>query len=244
MQRPPLQRPSPSHQSQGCAARANLAVVAPPAMAPQAGCSRTRRRDKRRERCQGACAPRRPPGPVAVYEHARGPGQSLRSLSGASRVRHARGGEKRRSFRLFSVLGTYRYRAARGRPVGPPPPPPAPRGPRWRVSTGNCGPLHPRSPVPGPRARAAGASWRVVGSSRLRCGTRLSRHARVAPPARRCARAAGGAGESLGLPSVWPRSPPAAAGGPVSGFGRGPQTSLSDSLALFRRQDCTSVLDR
>ena len=36
----------------------------------------------------------------------------------------------------------------------------------------------------------------------------------------------------------------AAAGGPVSGFGRGPQTSLSDSLALFRRQDCTSVLDR
>ena len=120
MQRPPLQRPSPSHQSQGCAARANLAVVAPPAMAPQAGCSRTRRRDKRRERCQGACAPRRPPGPVAVYEHARGPGQSLRSLSGASRVRHARGGEKRRSFRLFSVLGTYRYRAARGRPVGPP----------------------------------------------------------------------------------------------------------------------------
>ena len=30
----------------------------------------------------------------------------------------------------------------------------------------------------------------------------------------------------------------------MSGFGRGPQTSLSDSLALFRRQDCTSVLDR
>lgn len=214
-------------------------------MAPQAGCSRTRRRDKRRERCQGACAPRRPPGPVAVYEHARGPGQSLRSLSGASRVRHARGGEKRRSFRLFSVLGTYRYRAARGRPVGPPPPPGRPRGPRWRVSTGNCGPLHPRSPVPGPRARAAGASWRVVGSSRLRCGTRgtlASLHRRVVTW-RLCAR--GGRRRRVSrLPSVWPRSPPAAAGGPVSGFGRGPQTSLSDSLALFRRQDCTSVLDR
>lgn len=162
-------------------------------MAPQAGCSRTRRRDKRRERCQGACAPRRPPGPVAVYEHARGPGQSLRSLSGASRVRHARGGEKRRSFRLFSVLGTYRYRAARGRPVGPPPPPGAARGPRWRVSTGNCGPLHPRSPVPGPRARAAGASWRVVGSSRLRCGTRgtlASLHRRVVTWVVRARRAA------------------------------------------------------
>ena len=157
-------------------------------MAPQAGCSRTRRRDKRRERCQGACAPRRPPGPVAVYEHARGPGQSLRSLSGASRVRHARGGEKRRSFRLFSVLGTYRYRA--GVPVGPPP------APRFALARHVCAaercllltyllarfhwklwsPLHPRSPVPGPRARAAGASWRVVGSSRLRCGTR--RHSR------------------------------------------------------------------
>ena len=151
-------------------------------MAPQAGCSRTRRRDKRRERCQGACAPRRPPGPVAVYEHARGPGQSLRSLSGASRVRHARGGEKRRSFRLFSVLGTYRYRAARGRPVGPPPPPGAVGGPRWRVSTGNCGPLPPA--LPGPRTPRARRRCVVARGRLVASAVRDSRHARVAPPAR------------------------------------------------------------
>ena len=150
-------------------------------MAPQAGCSRTRRRDKRRERCQGACAPRRPPGPVAVYEHARGPGQSLRSLSGASRVRHARGGEKRRSFRLFSVLGTYRYRAARGRPVGPPPPPGASRAALalfhwklWSTPPALPGPRTPRA-----RRRCVVARGRLVASA-----VRDSRHARVAPPAR------------------------------------------------------------
>lgn len=214
-------------------------------MAPQAGCSRTRRRDKRRERCQGACAPRRPPGPVAVYEHARGPGQSLRSLSGASRVRHARGGEKRRSFRLFSVLGTYRYRAARGRPVGPPPPPGASRSAlaRFHWKLWSTPPALPGPRTPRARRRCVVARGRLVASA-----VRDSRHARVAPPARcdmGCARARGGRRRRVSrLPSVWPRSPPAAAGGPVSGFGRGPQTSLSDSLALFRRQDCTSVLDR
>ena len=213
MQRPPLQRPSPSHQSQGCAARANLAVVAPPAMAPQAGCSRTRRRDKRRERCQGACAPRRPPGPVAVYEHARGPGQSLRSLSGASRVRHARGGEKRRSFRLFSVLGTYRYRAARGRPVGPPRPrsrsalarfhwklwstPPALPGPRTPRARRRCVVARGRLVASAVRDSPALASLRRVVRARRAapaslsdcrlCGRGLLRR----PPAGRC-RASGG----------------------------------------------------
>ena len=167
--------------------------MAPPAMAPQAGCSRTRRRDKRRERCQGACAPRRPPGPVAVYEHARGPGQSLRSLSGASRVRHARGGEKRRSFRLFSVLGTYRYRAARGRPVGPPRSRSALARFHWKLWS--TPPALPGPRTPRARRRCVVARGRLVASA-----VRDSRHARVAPPARcdmGCARAAGGAGESL-----------------------------------------------
>ena len=59
MQRPPLQRPSPS---QGCAARANLALEAVPAMVPQAGCSRTRRRVSGESARTGPQAHRARPG--------------------------------------------------------------------------------------------------------------------------------------------------------------------------------------